>query len=215
MNSLAFEAKKAIIAKNFDFWITSHTNEEIYDEFNRMHPQTQCTKIITMGQNKQLLKIIFSDQEEAKLIAKNRFTLFHVRVPPYNIVIDEFIEVPMCMKCYVMNDLSTRRCTSTTVICSECSQTGHTWTDCKTGTKMCINCSGNHRTTAPQCPKRKEEAAKIRRAASANQIRAGTAYSSVVTSNLPARQNVNNLNENSLIINEFIYFEFIRNFEFF
>ena len=200
-NTLSFEARKAIIARNFDYWITAYSNEDILKDFNERYPDTQCTKVITMGQNKQLLKIIFTDQEDAKKIAKNGFSLFHVRVPSYNIQIDEFVEVPMCMRCYALNDHHTKKCPSTTTICSECAQTGHRWDACQTAIKMCINCSGNHRTTAPQCPKRKEEDNKMRRQTTQNQVKSGTTYSAALRSNSIPNQDPGMLNEAILKMN--------------
>ena len=185
-NSLAFEARKAIIAKNYDFWITTHSTDEIKDDFNNRYPATQCTKVITMGKNKQFMKIVFNDQEHAKTVAKNGFSIFHVRVPSCNIQIDEFVEVQMCMKCYKINEHATRHCKSTITICSECSETGHRWNECKSNTKRCINCEGDHKTTAPQCPIRKKEVNKKRQQATQNTVRAGISYSSVATNAAPS-----------------------------
>lgn len=148
-NTLAFEARKAIIAKNFDYWITEHSTEEILSDFNLRYPDTPCNKVITMRKNKNLLKIIFSNQQDAKTIAEKGFSIFHVRVPSYNINIDKFIEVPMCLKCYKLNDHPTRQCTSKVDICSECSVTGHRHNTCTAMNKKCINCGSNHKTTAP------------------------------------------------------------------
>ena len=198
-NSPALEARKAIVAKNFDDWITCHSPEEIQAEFNSRYPNTECTKVIIMGRNKNLMKLIFSDTEEAKSIADNGFSVFHVRVPPYNINIDEFVDVPLCMKCYKLNDHQTRHCTLTVIICSDCSVIGHHWKDCTSTNKRCINCDGGHKTTAPQCPKRKEEANKIRKQAAQKQ-NSGLSYSSAVKSNMPSMQNFNISNDSALKI---------------
>ena len=53
-NPLAFEARKAIVARNFNNWITSHTAVEIQAEFNDKYPDTPCTKVIIMGKYKKL-----------------------------------------------------------------------------------------------------------------------------------------------------------------
>ena len=124
-----------------------------------------------------------------------------MRIPAYNIQIDEFIEVPMCLKCYSINDHPTKKCPSTTTICSECAQTGHRWDVCETQLKMCINCSGNHRTMAPQCPKRKEEANKIRRQTFQSQVKNGTTYSAALRSTTITNQDPNLMNESLLKMN--------------
>ena len=207
VNSLAFEARKAIVARAFDYWITSHSQDEILQEFNNKYPSTPCKKVIIMGKNKQLLKLIFDSQEDAKSVANDGFALFHVRVPPYNISIDSFIEVPMCMSCYKMNEHATRNCpTATTIVCSECSEEGHRWTDCKANTKKCLNCSGDHRTTAPQCPMRKQEVNKIRHHTSTNKTRNGTSYSEALRSTTPTTPNMTIQSDSFLIMSAAIMY---------
>ena len=181
-NTLAFEARKAIIVRGFDTWITSHTTEQIQTEFNNKYPETPCTKVVTLGERKALLKIIFTKQEDAKTISNSGFSIFHVRVPDYNISVDEFIEVPMCMKCYQINNHYSGKCNSTKIICSECSIEGHRHNDCRATFKKCINCGGPHKTTAPQCPKRKQEAQNIRQKLNHKQVKEGVTYSSMVKS---------------------------------
>lgn len=199
-NTLAFEARKAIIARSFDPWITSHSIEQIHDEFNKRYPDTPCTKVLTLGKEKALLKIIFSSQEDAKTIAKSGFSLFHVRIPDYNIKIDEFIDVPICFRCYKLNDHHSKQCTSTEDICSECSEKGHRHTDCRATNKKCINCGGPHKTTAPQCPKRKQEAQNIRQKSTQNQVKDGISYSSVVRNTTAAMHDSSFMNTSVLKI---------------
>ena len=197
-NSLAFEARKAIVARNYDYRITSHLNEEILAEFNKNYPETPCTKVVVLGKNKLIMRIIFSEQDEAKTIAKDGFSLFHVRVPAYNIQIDEFNEVPMCMRCYKLNAHPTRRCPATEDVCSECAVTGHRHTDCTSATKKCLNCNGDHRTTAPQCPSRKQEANNMRRSTAQSNVREGVTYSSAAQNGLPTMQTPNFMNMSML-----------------
>ena len=73
-----------------------------------------------------------------------------------------------------------KHCTSTIDICSECAVTGHRHTECRVSFKKCINCSGPHKTTAPQCPKRKQEAQNIRQKSTQNKVKEGNSYSSIV-----------------------------------
>ena len=77
------------------------------------------------------------------------------------------------------------------MVCSECSEVGHKWIECKNPTKRCLNCEGNHRTTAPQCPKRKQEANKIRQQTTTRHTNDGISYSAAVKSNTPNLQNLN------------------------
>ena len=60
--------------------------------------------------------------------------------PPEQIICDEFINVLTCFKCYKYDDQPTKYCEGITLKCSECSQSGHKWMDCKSPTKKCTNC---------------------------------------------------------------------------
>ena len=139
-------------------------------------------------------------------MAKDGFSIFHVRVPPYNIEIDQFVEVPMCFKCYAINDHPSRHCKATETICSECSEIGHRWDTCKSNYKKCINCGGDHKTTAPQCPTRKQEVSKMRQQTNQNKIKAGTTYSTVAASNIPVMPNPNVTSDSILKISAAIMY---------
>ena len=49
-----------------------------------------------------------------------------------------------CFRCYAINDHSVRDCPKPPefTICSECSSTNHSWQNCTSTTKKCLNCSG-------------------------------------------------------------------------
>ena len=62
------------------------------------------------------------------------------------------------MRCYKYNH-NTQKCKlpSSHQVCSECANNNHTFRNCKSTYKKCINCGGNHRTLASVCPVRKKE----------------------------------------------------------
>ena len=42
------------------------------------------------------------------------------------------------------------------VICSNCSSNTHTWRNCNSDVKQCVNCGENHSCLSYVCPRRKE-----------------------------------------------------------
>ena len=55
-------------------------------------------------------------------------------------------------KCYLWEDHLTKRCKSTTQICPECADIGHTFEQFTNTFKRYITCSNNRRTLAAGCP---------------------------------------------------------------
>lgn len=81
-----------------------------------------------------------------------------MRIPPHSMEQDTFLNLLTCMKCYMIEDHTTRNCPKEAnyKICSCCSSTNHTWQECSSEKKTCINCHGDHVSVAMQCPGRKE-----------------------------------------------------------
>ena len=84
--------------------------------------------------------------------------MFMMSIPGYNIQQEKYFNVQTCYRCYALEDHYSNQCKKPEeyMICSECAQLGHNWKECTNNTQKCINCSGDHRTLASKCPKRKE-----------------------------------------------------------
>lgn len=76
----------------------------------------------------------------------------------FKIKAEEYIPITTWKRCYKVEDHYTKDCKKDKEykICSECASVEHTWRDCKTDLKKCINGSGNHRTLAYNCPIKKK-----------------------------------------------------------
>ena len=88
----------------------------------------------------------------------NGLLMFNLSVPPASISREIHIDLIICYRCYQWNDHKAANCKrdSSYVICSICSSTGHSFKNCESKTKKCINCNGNHCTVSYSCPKRKQ-----------------------------------------------------------
>ena len=79
-----------------------------------------------------------------------------MRISPDQIQKEIFINIMICFRCYQVEDHITANCTKKDLnICSKCAGS-HSWRDCTSSEKKCINCGGGHRTMAMACPKRKQ-----------------------------------------------------------
>ena len=109
--------------------------------------------------------------------------MFHMHVPiPSQISKEIFISVSTCYRCFTFDEHLNSSCHLDPgyKICSSCSMLGQTWHNCSAGTKMCVNCAGNHHTLSPECPRRKN-AIKLHRKNILNKNSPG--YSSIVVKN--------------------------------
>ena len=84
-----------------------------------------------------------------------KISYFHV--PPHQINREVFVKVMTCFKCYNLDNHTASNCNkeSSYKICSECSSTDHTFRECNSVHKKCVNCGENHSTLAFKCPTRK------------------------------------------------------------
>ena len=84
--------------------------------------------------------------------------MFMMSIPSYAIKQEIYYNVKTCFRCYALEDHNTNQCDKSQEykICSECAEYGHIWKDCSKNIFKCINCSGDHRTLASKCPRRKE-----------------------------------------------------------
>ena len=100
--------------------------------------------------NSSTLKITFSLTALAKKCTEQGIRAFCLSVPPHDIRQETFIPIKCCMKCYALEHHITKDCSKPRdyKICSECSQEGHIWHQCKESKKKCINCSEDHSTLA-------------------------------------------------------------------
>jgi len=152
-------AKKSVLIFNVDDIILDNTTEEIKDELLTSNPWITCSiENIYKFPRSPIMKVTFSQTSISSKCTESGILIFNLSIPKHDIKQETFIPILTCMKCYLMEDHITKNCTRERdyKICSECSEEGHTWRDCKSATKKCINCHGNHSTLAMKCPDRKD-----------------------------------------------------------
>ncbi|XP_042893826.1 uncharacterized protein LOC122267746 [Penaeus japonicus] len=156
---LETKAKMTIVIKKVDSYITSHSNEEIKEELVRQL-KLQVDEVYKMPQH-GIVKIRFPDIQTANKIKEQGLILYNYSINPAQIEEERFTRVIQCMNCYEYGHVKGKCTKKNSEKCSECGQTGHRFTACKSTTKKCLNCGGDHRTLSGACPIRRKEITKV------------------------------------------------------
>ena len=149
-------SKRTIFIRQLDSHVGEHTPEQLKHEIEQQNPWIKLTEVIKIKQYTHLIKIICSETSTATKILQNGLQMFNTRTSPHQCEREKYTHLLICFRCYKYEDHSSNKCTSTTKICSECSEQDHTHEHCTNNFKKCINCSGNHRTLSAGCPIRKQ-----------------------------------------------------------
>lgn len=175
-------AKRTVILFGIDPDAFSHTTEEITSEIYRVNDFTEpLIDSVYKFPKGNTLKITFQNTAPAQKSLEAGIKMFNTRVPPHQIQQEEYVELTNCLRCYAINTHTTSNCPKPRdhQVCSECGAQDHTWRDCNTIEKKCLNCGGDHRTLAFKCPSRKEA---IQQKKEEEKARKTTTYSSALTS---------------------------------
>ena len=162
-----YMSQKTVVVKGVDEILGGQSAEAIKEEILNQNAGLKIESVIKFNGMTRIFKIICQDTASAEKICREGFRAFYYNVNPRQVEQEEHVKVNTCFKCYALSKHNTNQCRSTTKICSECAETGHTWRECQASVKKCINCTregkdASHRTLAMKCPLRKEIAKKIR-----------------------------------------------------
>ena len=153
------KANRSIIITNVDNYIYNNTEDQIKEEIHDKNPwATGGIDSVFRFPNSKIIKITFTQATLAKKSQATGIRCFHMSIPGHYIKQEIFYNITTCYKCYKIEDHFSNQCPAPKEyqICSECSSTDHTWKDCNSNQKKCINCEGEHRTLAAKCPIRKD-----------------------------------------------------------
>lgn len=155
------KARKSIILRRLDQIIGTHTAEEIKEEIEKENEWIKIEEVIKIKNYTHILKIRMEEISMVEKAKQQGILAYNMAISPSQIEQEIYIQILTCYKCYQMEDHQTKDCPYPDLkICSECSVSGHTYKDCKSQEKACINCKRNgsesdHRTLAMTCPLRK------------------------------------------------------------
>lgn len=152
------KANRSVLLTNVDSHISNNQEDDIKNEL--LEKNDWISNIIQVHKfpSGKIIKITFSDSQQARKAQEAGLKLFSMKVPPYYTKQDKYYHVNVCLKCYALDDHNTYQCPESKEykVCSECSEEGHTYRTCKETNKKCINCHEDHGTMSMRCPKKKE-----------------------------------------------------------
>lgn len=155
------KAKRSIIIRQLDQIIGSNTPEDIKQELEKENEWIRVEEVVKIKDYTHIIKIRLEEISMAQKAQQHGILAYNMAISPNQIEQEKYVHIRTCFNCYQMEDHLTKECPySDLKICSECSETGHTYKDCKNSEKACINCKrngnqANHRTLAMSCPLRK------------------------------------------------------------
>lgn len=149
-------AKRSVIIRRIDSLIYDHTEDEIITEIKNKNSWADVVDIYKFP-NSRTLKIQFISSSIAERCIASGLSMFYLHVGGNDMSADEFIPVLTCYRCYSLEDHITSKCPKDESfrVCSVCACIDHTWRDCKSLIKKCLNCGGNHNALSMQCPHRR------------------------------------------------------------
>jgi len=113
-------------------------------------------EVVIIPNVNHLCKVKFSNISSARSCLDNGILLYNQSVPSTNTEKEIFIRLNPCFVCYSYKHQSANCPNPNLKKCSECAGDGHTYKECKSEAKKCLNCGDDHRTLAARCPVRKK-----------------------------------------------------------
>lgn len=193
-------ARKSIILRNVDGIIYDNNEADIQQEIinnNCFIKEGDVEKIYKFPRSHNI-KVTFKQVAQAEKASETGLKLFYLSIPHHQIEQEQFTPIITCYRCYAVEDHVAKDCPKPKEykVCSLCASTEHTHRDCHTRTKQCLNCKGEHGTTAMACPIRKKAVQEKRKASVQTAEQPGTqtkTYSAVTTMSPPATTTTNTL----------------------
>ena len=159
------KARRSVIIFKVDPHIYNNSESDITREL-QTHNEWIQDGIDTVFKfpNSKTIKITFTQAIYASKAQEHGLKLLQMKIPKHQINQEKYYNIKTCFRCYKLDDHYTNSCPMPAQhkICSECSVVGHTWNECTSTTKKCINCNEDHRTLSMKCPKRKDVIKKLR-----------------------------------------------------
>lgn len=154
-------ARRTVICHRVDELIFENSTQDIAEEIEEKQTWAKVIRTFKFpSSNKHIctLKIEFADADMASKAASDGLRMFKMSIASHQIAKETYVQLTTCMKCYAIEEHTTSSCPLPAEHrkCSECAGSDHTWRECKSGIKKCLNCQGAHRTLAMTCKLRKD-----------------------------------------------------------
>lgn len=148
-------AKHTLVLKGVDESIMKKDPTEIATEIERTNNHLKVEHVYVMT-NVNYVKVRLNTINNANKVKETGLRIFSFSITPRQIEFERFTAINQCMHCYEYTHNKSKCPNKQNKYCSECGETGHTYTECNNSNKKCLRCGGSHRTLANKCPERQK-----------------------------------------------------------
>ena len=151
-------AKRTIVLHSVDSHILRDaTSESLIEDLSRSNDWLTLDNVFKL-KSQSSLKIVCDTHATAERCLREGLRLSYTFIPPRNISAETFIPISFCYKCYALDTHKAKDCPKPPdfKVCSLCSSQGHTFKECNSDSRRCVNCDGDHGTLSHSCPKRRD-----------------------------------------------------------
>lgn len=151
-------ARRSIFCRRIDSYVGEHTPQQLKTELEKENKWMKVREVIKFKDYTHVFKIEMTTVNAADRAIRDGFGCFYTRVTPDQVEREKYVNLLICFSCYKYEHHTSDKCPERdNKVCSECAASGHTFRDCKSEVKKCLNCGGPHRTMAMACRVKKEE----------------------------------------------------------
>ena len=121
----------------------------------RYNEGLKVEELVKFGYYTHVFKIEFETLQDAERAKRQSILRFNTKIADHQIETEKHTDIRICFHCYKLEDHSSEQFPNKNVIVwSECAG-NHTFRECTSRIKKCLNCHGPHRTMSMVCPLKK------------------------------------------------------------
>ena len=141
---------RSVVVKKFDQHVLSYSDNDIISDINERETNIRVVQLSRFPSGK-IFKLTFENELMVDRVLKTGIYILNVYIPAIAIE-REKNAVRRCYRCYD-NTHQLSKCSKPVSykICSICSSTDHTYKECQSSTRKCINCQGSHNALSLLC----------------------------------------------------------------
>ena len=139
-------ARRTVFARQLDSRVGSMLPADLITDIEQKNPGIKISELFKIKDYTHVVKITTQTIQMAERLEKEGFLAGTFAIAPRQVEREMFQHVKMCFHCYQLETHQSKNCPrKDKKVCSECSGTDHTFKDCTSAVKKCLNCHGPHR----------------------------------------------------------------------
>ena len=152
------KARRTVILRQVDENVIARDVNDISAELQECNNWLSLVDVFVFP-NSPTIRLVCSSNEVATKALDSCVRLFNLSIPSSNIVQEKFVNLMTCNKCYAVEEHLASSCNRPKdyKVCSVCASTDHTFRQCNSMIKKCLNCGGEHTSLSMSCPIRKQK----------------------------------------------------------